>query len=968
MERTIERTMQSRVRQTKYKSFIVGAVIIFLIMIGVFAYNISVREMSVLHSSMTNAVSVVESKMLRSKAVSDVSQKLDQQTTDGSVYLINEIIKSSDDISEALDNIKNDEMDCYFISKDNEIISCKGAEPLSLSDAQINDLKKNSVLTLESGDNENYFYCMKLSNGNLITHYKKSFSMKNNSAFTGISDRFDYYIADAKGNEIIDSNSDKLIGKNVPDQLKPLSINDDAAVQSKFEEYKYGFTEFGFGKLYCVQNESKGYVVGVCYSALYIILDILAELIAPLIVILGIFIMIAITLFKLQDYTGEDTTDREVKIPFIKNHTWTRRTISFITGMIAIACAAVLVFTAFCSEMSAYSLQNGLSIDNLELLSENMNACEDDQANVDNLLNDYLGGVSSSIANLIKMNPDYATNSKLEELAERCFVSDILIYDEKGVLQASSNGYSGYALKESKSDVLFSAQKELTFDKDHVFKSYDDGSNRYLRIQKRKDSPGLICIVYHNVLFDEVSHYFSKEEAIKGTDFGNATAFYIKMAEEPIAYAVKPHSNDVARLEQSIPKTLEQDNYSGIYAFDGEDSYVATKKNGGFTIISALPCNMVNEAIFENAWIILVAFILLLVIILYACSNDVADGDSEMIIVTPTEGVNVKGKIDNLFADSFFRKMMKSVLFILILGYVLFLLEPTYNGQPLYYYLLYGKWDKGINIFSINASVIVALIVALLLFVLKRLLNYIGKLIGPKGLTISNICTSALQFAGLFYVIVNLLYQFGVDTKALFAGAGIAGLVIGIGAQDIFNDLISGLFLVFEGKIHVGDFVSYNDFRGEITEIGARVSVIQRYNRKLVVNNSQLKQYYRLSDELGSAWLEIVIGADEDVNAVKELIDSSQEWYQSRINCLIEGPYFCNISKFDSSGITICLCGVCTDERSGSCYRQLQLRTLELFREKGISLGQTFMKVNLTEDEKKHYLEEARKEQGELDK
>ena len=85
------------------------------------------------------------------------------------------------------------------------------------------------------------------------------------------------------------------------------------------------------------------------------------------------------------------------------------------------------------------------------------------------------------------------------------------------------------------------------------------------------------------------------------------------------------------------------------------------------------------------------------------------------------------------------------------------------------------------------------------------------------------------------------------------ASAGIAGLAIGSASKDVVGDLIAGLFLIFEGNITVGDFVKFKDFRGEVSEIGARVTVLKRYNRKLVVNNSELKQYYRLSDELGGS-------------------------------------------------------------------------------------------------------------------
>ena len=119
----------------------------------------------------------------------------------------------------------------------------------------------------------------------------------------------------------------------------------------------------------------------------------------------------------------------------------------------------------------------------------------------------------------------------------------------------------------------------------------------------------------------------------------------------------------------------------------------------------------------------------------------------------------------------------------------------------------------------------------------------------------------------------------------------------------------------------------------------------QRHHRKLIVNNSDLRQYFRLSDEPGAAWLEIKVGANEDIEKIRELIDASSEWFQSRIPTLKGGPWFLNISDFDSSGITICLCGSCTEKQSGSTKRKLLLYTMELFRENGITLAHDVIRV-----------------------
>lgn len=97
----------------------------------------------------------------------------------------------------------------------------------------------------------------------------------------------------------------------------------------------------------------------------------------------------------------------------------------------------------------------------------------------------------------------------------------------------------------------------------------------------------------------------------------------------------------------------------------------------------------------------------------------------------------------------------------------------------------------------------------------------------------------------------------------------------------------------------------------------------------------------------GAAWVEVEVGPDEDIEKIKTLIVESEEWYQSMIPTLKSGPWFLNVSNFNSSGITICLCGSCTEERSGSTRRKLLRYTIDLFRENGISLGMNSMKIQV---------------------
>lgn len=75
--------------------------------------------------------------------------------------------------------------------------------------------------------------------------------------------------------------------------------------------------------------------------------------------------------------------------------------------------------------------------------------------------------------------------------------------------------------------------------------------------------------------------------------------------------------------------------------------------------------------------------------------------------------------------------------------------------------------------------------------------------------------------------VVMLLAEVGLDVKPLLAGAGIAGVAIGFGAQSIVKDFFSGFFIVLENQFDVGDQVTINGVTGAVEEMTMRVTVVR---------------------------------------------------------------------------------------------------------------------------------------------
>ncbi|MEG2015212.1 MAG: mechanosensitive ion channel, partial [Clostridia bacterium] len=140
----------------------------------------------------------------------------------------------------------------------------------------------------------------------------------------------------------------------------------------------------------------------------------------------------------------------------------------------------------------------------------------------------------------------------------------------------------------------------------------------------------------------------------------------------------------------------------------------------------------------------------------------------------------------------------------------------------------------------INTATYIVIVV-----VLSKILRYLLKLIISKinkGKSIINLLDSAIKYTSAIILILMILDLWGVDTATLLASVGILGLVIGLGCQSLIEDIIAGLFIIFEKTFEVGDIVVIDGFRGVITEIGIRNTRLEDVGGDTkVISNSDIR-------------------------------------------------------------------------------------------------------------------------------
>jgi len=96
-----------------------------------------------------------------------------------------------------------------------------------------------------------------------------------------------------------------------------------------------------------------------------------------------------------------------------------------------------------------------------------------------------------------------------------------------------------------------------------------------------------------------------------------------------------------------------------------------------------------------------------------------------------------------------------------------------------------------------------------------------------RASTLRGILTSAVSATVWFVAVLMVLRELAIDVMPILTGAGIAGLAIGFGAQNLVRDVISGFFMILEDQVRVGDIARINGTGGVVEEINLRTIVLR---------------------------------------------------------------------------------------------------------------------------------------------
>ena len=200
-----------------------------------------------------------------------------------------------------------------------------------------------------------------------------------------------------------------------------------------------------------------------------------------------------------------------------------------------------------------------------------------------------------------------------------------------------------------------------------------------------------------------------------------------------------------------------------------------------------------------------------------------------------------------------------------------------------------------------------------------------------RMLTISSLVKSLSTWICAIAAIIWILNILGIDITAALAGVGIVALVLSFGAQSLVEDVVTGIFIMFEGSFNVGDIIVLDDFRGTVKHIGVRTTVIQDDGLNLkIVNNSDIRNVQNRSRNHSVAVAEIGISYSASIPEAEAVIkDCLQQLWKTRRDILLAPPAYLGVQALADSAVVLKVKAEVAEENIFAAQRMLN-RELKL--------------------------------------
>lgn len=213
---------------------------------------------------------------------------------------------------------------------------------------------------------------------------------------------------------------------------------------------------------------------------------------------------------------------------------------------------------------------------------------------------------------------------------------------------------------------------------------------------------------------------------------------------------------------------------------------------------------------------------------------------------------------------------------------------------------------------------------------------------GKRVATLTGLGARTVSILVWVMAVVMSLKEVGFDIGPLLAGAGVVGLAVGFGAQNLVRDVISGVFILIENQIRVGDVAIINGTGGAVEAINLRTTVLRDIEGAVhIFPNGTIATLTNKTQEFSRYVFDIGVAYKEDTDRVTQILEEiggglqrEEEWK----DLMLEPLEVMGVDKFADSAVILKMRIKTQPGQQWAVGREINRRIKKRFDAEGIEI------------------------------
>ena len=618
-----------------------------------------------------------------------------------------------------------------------------------------------------------------------------------------------------------------------------------------------------------------------------------------------------------------------------------------LMSVMTLSVAAIFVVTIYTQALASVSRQRLISDNKLDGVAEILKG---NDSRIAELTEEYSAEYSrraQNIAASLAMVPSLVNDDALTVLAEKAHVACIYVFNSRGLVVSTNTVYKDFVISDDENDQSYAFNDIIKgYETLIVQEAREDDTSRHTLMQyigvARQDDAGMVQIGVSPVRLANKLQTTDTAHVLSNIAVENGGYLYA-VDTETGSFVYYPEEKYIGRsvLDSGIKEAAISDDYVGWQTINGTSCFVTGMLHGTTLVCLAVPNSALMSQLLPVSLLTTLAsfvFMLILGLIVVGAAKDVpaAEANTSAYYEATRRGgrkqrtVAASARWDagrtpwsELSAGKRMKTVIAAVLSIAAIALCAWILFIPKGDDSLLTFILGNTWDKAPNLFSLTYLLIVLLETIVLTTIIRAAIMLATRNLSAAAETVGRLLESFVKYVAIFVSIYYILAFAGVDSATILASLGILTAIIGLGANSLIQDIIAGIFLVFEGDFQVGDVVDIGGWRGTVEEIGIRTTKVLSDGHDIkIMRNSAISGVVNMTRQYSLVTYDIAVAADKSLEDMEKTLKKLMPYIAGHIPEVVGAYYIGVVGVGGDNSATLRIGVQCVeDERTLVTYK-----------------------------------------------